>query len=98
MSVCRFFWGGSQVYIYYSDQGVECCGCCLGDGQSAVFDEDLPQEMVAHLEEHVAAGHVVPEIAFKEFGATHPNPESLRAARKVWEEASPVYTEGGADE
>lgn len=74
MSYCRFGWGGSNVYVYESDAGIECCGCCLGDTFVAPcgvsFDEgdhdNSPEhreaaiEMVRHLRRHRAAGHNVP--------------------------------------
>lgn len=83
MSICRFWWDGSDVYLYYSDRGVECCGCRLSEN-SQVFDEDDAEGVVAHLNAHVTAGHVVPPYAFEEFGALHPSPATAEAARDEW--------------
>lgn len=59
MSYCRFAWDGSDVYVYESAQGIECCGCR--------FDEHVtvqaPEEMIAHLARHRRSGHFVPEHA-----------------------------------
>jgi len=53
---------GSEVYIIYnSGNHLECVGCSLRDGLDSFFcDEDKPSEMVAHLKEHIDAGHRVP--------------------------------------
>lgn len=48
---------GSQVYIIEVATGLkECVGCDLDDRWFAQLDD-----MLAHLAEHRAAGHVVPE-------------------------------------
>jgi len=58
MSYSRFGAGGSDVYVFSSVEGhLECCGCFLGDQWSY----DTTDEMLAHLEEHRAAGHHVPQ-------------------------------------
>jgi hypothetical protein len=59
MSYCRFAWGGSDVYVYESDEGITCCGCQLGTG----FATDRPEEMIVHLAAHRRAGHFVPPDA-----------------------------------
>ncbi len=59
MSYCRFAWQGSDVYVFLSDQGFECCGCSL----SKTFTCGTPEEMIAHLGVHRRAGHFVPEHA-----------------------------------
>lgn len=62
MSFARFS-AESNVYVY-SDVGgyVCCCGCLLG----SKWDFHSPAEVVAHLREHVAAGHKVPERLLSE--------------------------------
>lgn len=60
MSYCRFAWGGSEVYVYESDNGLVCCGCRLAEPW---FVTDEPEEMIAHLAEHRRAGQFVPEKA-----------------------------------
>lgn len=49
----------SDVYLYYSvyDKWT-CCGCLLRDRRNAEYD--TPQELIAHVEAHRAAGHKVP--------------------------------------
>jgi hypothetical protein len=60
MSYCRFGWEGSQVYVYESAAGFECCGChLLDDG----FTTKEPEEMITHLAQHRRAGQYVPEGA-----------------------------------
>lgn len=97
MSICRFFWGGSQVYLYESDRGIECCGCHLNECD-VTFDEDDPEAIVAHLREHVEAGHVVLPYVFEVFGAEHPDPGPALAARDVWREQHPEYAWMWADD
>lgn len=69
MSYARFGWDGSDVYIFMSDLGLECCGCSLHrDGDSfPVFNST--QAMVDHLAEHRAAGDFVPEYVEDELWA-----------------------------
>lgn len=62
MSYCRFAWGGSDVYVYPSSQGIECCGCRFGTN----FTSGTPEEMIAHLALHRRAGHYVPASAIME--------------------------------
>lgn len=56
MSFARFG-PGSDVYIYASGRGLECCGCAL-EGSVTV---DTAADMRAHLDDHRAAGHLVPD-------------------------------------
>ncbi|ROR97803.1 hypothetical protein EDD28_2412 [Salana multivorans] len=57
MSYARFG-PSSDVYVYGDIAGyVACCGCILSDQ----WDFHSAAEIVAHLREHVAAGHNVPE-------------------------------------
>ena len=57
MSYSRFGTDDSSVYVYADCDGyVACCGCILDKR----WDYHSADEVVAHMEEHVAAGHVVP--------------------------------------
>lgn len=48
----------SDVYVYeHVDGGITCCGCELKGEQSWFYTYS---EMIAHLEKHIKAGHVVP--------------------------------------
>lgn len=70
MAVCRFG-ESSDVYVYYSTLGgIECCRCTLL--ADSIFRATNEQEMIAHLEKHVAAGDRVPIEAFEEL-ATPPD-------------------------
>lgn len=60
MSYCRFGWEGSAVFVYESEEGIECCGCALENGAFTVKE---PEEMIAHLGRHRRSGHYVPEDA-----------------------------------
>lgn len=58
MSYARFGWDGSHVYVYCDVNGyLACCGCRLGD-KWAFYSTD---DMIAHLREHLEAGHTVPD-------------------------------------
>ena len=58
MSYARFG-KDSDVYVYESDYGWECCGCAL----ETSFTAESPQEMIDHLKEHQVEGHKVPQYA-----------------------------------
>lgn len=69
MSYCRFGWGGSDVYVYESVDGIECCGCNLDDNFTAACGCEADTDprhseaalaMVLHLRRHREAGHNVP--------------------------------------
>ena len=56
MSYCRF--SNADVYVFMNVGGfLSCCRCWLGDREDFYSTE----EMIAHLAEHRAAGHDVPE-------------------------------------
>lgn len=59
MSYCRFGWDGSEVYVFESAQGIECCGCKFGKE----FTTSEPEQMILHLAIHRRAGHFVPDSA-----------------------------------
>lgn len=66
MSYCRFCpadnpygWPASDLYVYLDCGGyLCCCGCRLTEGG---FRADRTANMVAHVEEHKRAGHIVRE-------------------------------------
>lgn len=63
MAYIRFGTEGSEVYVFPHVGGwYECCGCGMNPGS---FRCDTVAEMIGHLEEHRAAGYVVPEGAFQ---------------------------------
>ena len=59
MSYCRFGWDGSDVYVFESSAGLECCACSLQN----TFTTSLPEEMIKHLAVHRRAGQYVPHNA-----------------------------------
>lgn len=62
MSVCRFSEG--DVYVFYNLDGViECCSCQLTE-ERRTFKARDEETMIAHLDEHISAGHTVPAEAF----------------------------------
>jgi hypothetical protein len=68
MSYCRFSDG--DVYMYPTNKGIECCACKLtrrnanyGLYENKLFDTE--EEALAHLKEHIKAGHRVPEYAIE---------------------------------
>jgi hypothetical protein len=79
MSYCRFAWGGSDVYVYRSAGGIECCGCRFGTN----FTAGTPEEMIAHLATHRRAGHFVPPEAIELLWNEIPGAESPRAPEPV---------------
>jgi hypothetical protein len=87
MSICRFFWDGSDVYLFHHVGGYWCCcGCRLSDTTNWRCGLEETDTVVDHLDEHVAAGHVVPIHAYEAFDAEHPDPERFRKARDAWRE------------
>lgn len=56
MSYCRFSDG--DVYVYLDYCGYLCCCACALDGGTNFHST---AEMVRHLGEHIAAGHIVPD-------------------------------------
>jgi len=50
----------SDVYVIESDWfGIECCGCRLYPEKRIGYN--TYSEMIAHLKEHIRAGHTVPD-------------------------------------
>ena len=76
MSYCRMG-TDSDVYAFPSIDGTfECCACLLTKKKLTTFGEisfkmhrsktfSTREELLEHLEEHVNAGHLVPDYAFK---------------------------------
>ena len=77
MSYCRFGWDGSNVYVFVSRRGIECCGCLLGQPDLVTRSAN---EMIEHLEAHRAAGHTVPQYAMDRLA----DPEDQRENEAIW--------------
>jgi hypothetical protein len=60
VSYCRFG-HGSDVYVYRTGDGWECCACSMGGDHFPVFA--TRQGMRTHLIAHRAAGDKVPDCA-----------------------------------
>jgi hypothetical protein len=59
MSYCRF--GEADIYVFLDIGGyLNCCGCML-DSESSSAQAYTTDDMIAHLREHQAEGHDVPE-------------------------------------
>lgn len=56
-------WGvDSSVYTYPSSRGGECCGCSLIPGGFTTTDVGA---FLTHLDEHRAAGQLVPDYTYE---------------------------------
>lgn len=67
----------SDVYVFCSvDAHLECCGCWLGGERHFRSTE----AMLAHLDAHRAAGHMVPEYAYDGLRADAEKNDSFIAA------------------
>jgi len=74
MRYCRFWWDGSDVYVFENtDDQIECCACllCPSDRPENLMGVEsfrckTAAEMIVHLEQHRAAGHTVPDYAIEE--------------------------------
>lgn len=77
MSYCRFAWGGSEVYVYVSREGIECCGCNL---ERSDLVTRSATEMIEHLNKHRAAGQVVPQEALDRLA----DPQDNAANQAMW--------------
>ena len=65
MSYIRFGEDSSDVYVFLSDRGLECCGCHLVSG----FVAGSTQAMDDHLQTHRAAGDTVPDYVVSDLRA-----------------------------
>ena len=65
MSYCRFSDG--DVYMLPTIRGIECCCCCLTHEDESGWHQTVilksSKEALAHLKEHIYAGHKVPKYA-----------------------------------
>ncbi len=79
MSYARFGWDGSDVYVFEHVGGfIQCCACWLNEVEDGdIFPESTnlktPREALAHLEEHVSAGHCVPSKTFEQIREEYAN-------------------------
>jgi hypothetical protein len=59
----------SDVYVFLSTHGaLECCGCVFTKSapvEDKRWDYESTADMIAHLEAHRSAGHLVPEYCFE---------------------------------
>jgi len=65
MSYVRFGEEGSDVYVYSHAYGGFVCDMCRLEEENWTFVAMSRSGMIAHLREHIAAGHVVPECAIE---------------------------------
>lgn len=73
MSYVRLGVDGSQVYIFEHVAGyVECCFCAFSGSGGDDFHTTVLDEMLAHVAEHRAAGHTVPEWVDRELSEDWP--------------------------
>lgn len=71
MSYARWGCDKSNVYVYASTMGgLVCCGCALTDSTT---EFSTSGEMVAHLNEHRANNHLVPDYTFREILEDYPD-------------------------
>lgn len=80
MSYARFGLGGSDVYVFLHVQGfLECCWCPLAGTNREFITTDA---MVAHLNDHRAAGHHVCEDTIEDLLADKAENDAWMAADK----------------
>lgn len=68
----------SDVYVFEHSGGfIQCCGCSITEPedyeQVGFANLDTAREALAHLDEHVALGHKVPQAAFERIREEHKN-------------------------
>lgn len=78
MSYARKSEPGSDVYIYASEHGLNCCGCELGSDVTADH-----VSMLRHLGAHLVAGHGVPARVFVRMEREMKADERRRFARGI---------------
>ena len=76
MSYCRF--SNADAYIYEHVGGfIECCGCFITepeDGELVGFYRaNTAREILAHIDEHIAAGDYIPQSAIERIKQEHPD-------------------------
>ncbi len=69
MSLVRFGQDGSDVYVYGSSDGWECCGCKLN---ASTWTYPDPRALVEHLLVHREQGHTVPEYVLEDLRTEAP--------------------------
>lgn len=62
MALCRLG-PDCDVYVFMGDDAWVCCLCALAKAERQYFATD--EEIVAHLQAHIAAGHKVPADVFE---------------------------------
>ena len=67
MSYCRF--GEGDVYVYESILGTFVCDRCKLEAGGFMYESKSRSGMIAHLEEHIEAGHDVPAGAIERLRA-----------------------------
>lgn len=70
MSYCRLMKGDSDIYLYFGggDDTWVCCFCLLGASADRAYDRWYGRtisEVRAHLLQHRAAGHLVPDFVLR---------------------------------
>jgi hypothetical protein len=89
MAYARWGWDGSDVYVFLNVSGwIECCSCWMNEPiPESAFSESFQgrsaDEMIAHLREHVAAGHTVPEDLIPDINADRERIDSYIAENAV---------------
>lgn len=79
MSYARFGWDDSDVYVFEHAGGfIQCCACALqpteeNDIFPGSVDLNTAREALAHLDQHMAAGHSVPAKTFERIREEHPD-------------------------
>ena len=51
----------SDLYVFESSGGLECCGCRLPDYKNKSFVTCSYSEMIDHIKKHINYGHTVPK-------------------------------------
>lgn len=71
MSYARFG-SDSHVYVYArTGGGIDCCRCAIYDGD--IVNVATSGHMIAHLDNHRAAGHLVPDYTYEQINTDYPD-------------------------
>ncbi len=73
---------GSDVYVFAKDDVIECHDCRLEEILKVFFQK--PSEMIAHLDEHLEAGHKVPKDCLERLSAEVARSEREHAYLGAW--------------
>jgi hypothetical protein len=80
MSYARWLANESDVYVFAScSGGIECCGCFL-NGVSGSPNFPTSGEVIAHLNEHRAAGDLVADDTYEQILADYPDVNAVITA------------------